>query len=320
MKRSSKRREAGIRMSPPQQTFVTSADESQFPASPPFAYPRAEPAARKLLSWPGTSREYISPAWSVALERNQLNSFREIWEVESQWFEPVNKRRGGWSGASRIEITAPDGSRRGLFLKRQERHFCRTLKNPLQRTPTYLREYNNLKLCRRLGIPTPKIVYFGLGPERAKAQAILITEELYGYRSIKEWLADPASEQGNLRMRRRIMRDLGRLTRKLHSHQLQHHALKPNNIFVKIDRRSGEPSLCLLDLEMMRWHPRPAYRDLLTLYRKTANVSNGDRMAFFLAYLGLDKLNVAGARLWRKLAARYLRKAKRALPSVPARR
>ncbi len=299
-------------MSAPQQTLVTSADEPQFAAAQPFVYAREESAAdRPSAARSGASREFVDPAWSTALERNQLSSFRQIWELKACWFEPVNQRRGGWSGASRIEITGPDGRRRGLFLKRQERHFCRTPNNPFQRTPTYLREFNNLQRCERLGIPTPRIVYFGLGPERSKSQAILITEELAGYRSIKEWLADSAQGKGDLRNRRRILRELGGLVRKLHHHRLQHHALKPNNIFVRIDPASGDPSLCLLDLEMMRWHPRPAYRDLLTLYRKTANVSNRDRMSFFLAYLGIETLDASGARLWRKLAGRYLRKSQR---------
>ena len=100
----------------------------------------------------------------------------------------------------------------------------------------------------------------------------------------------------------------GALVRRLHDLHLQHHALKPDNIFLRMAEPGTEPELCLLDLEMMRWHPWPSLRDLVTLAHKSAAWSDRDRMRFFLSYLGEARLTPAAKRLWRRLERRYARK------------
>jgi hypothetical protein len=171
--------------------------------------------------------------WSPVLRSNGMGRFDEIWQLDTDWLEPINQRRGGWSGVSRIRIIDAGGAARGLFIKRQ-------------------------------------------------------------------------SDSPSLALRRTVA--AGVLVRRLHDLHLQHHALKPDNFFLRIPGPGAEPELCFLDLEMMRWHPWPALRDLVTLAHKSAGWSTGDRMRFFLSYRGEARLTPPGKRLWRRLARRHEQK------------
>lgn len=254
-------------------------------------------------------REYLSEKWRDIVELNRIREFSGFWNAAGGWVEPVNKRRGGWSGVSRIELRLPDGGRRGVFIKRQQGHYCRLPGNPMVRVPTSLREYLNLRRCRALGIPTPELIYFGYGGKGTNGRSILATAELENYRPLSDWNREWAGlpgRQGFL-LRRRVLKALGRLIRRLHDCRLQHHALKTSNIFLRIDA-DGSFDLRLLDLEMMRWHPWPAQRDLLTLHRKAIGWSAADRLAFLLAYCGENRVGPSTRKLWLQLARRDRRK------------
>ncbi len=82
-------------------------------------------------------KEFVGSGWKKILELNELESFDSIWELDAAWFEEPNKRRGGWSGVSRISLKTEEGGSVGVFLKRQENHNTKTLAKPVNGEPTF---------------------------------------------------------------------------------------------------------------------------------------------------------------------------------------
>ena len=106
-----------------------------------------ERAANRL--WPGRHRlrryrDDVSPGWAEVLRHNQLDTFEAIWNLKAPWYEPLNVRRGGWSGVSRINCKLPGGDEVGVFIKRQSNHRTR---HPLLPEATIAREWRCLKRC-----------------------------------------------------------------------------------------------------------------------------------------------------------------------------
>src|SRR4030095_5741238 len=104
--------------------------------------------------------EFLADDWRTIFEHNALRRFDDFWHREIAWLEKPNFRRGGWSGVGRWELTAPDGRRVAVFVKRQENHITRTLRHPVRGMATLRREFENLLLFRRCGVPTPALLFF----------------------------------------------------------------------------------------------------------------------------------------------------------------
>lgn len=78
-----------------------------------------------------TSREQLAAS--------DLASFAAPGSLDTNWHEAPNERRGGWSGVGRHLLR--NGS--GVFIKRQDKHLCRTRRHPLRGIPTFYREYHS---------------------------------------------------------------------------------------------------------------------------------------------------------------------------------
>lgn len=254
--------------------------------------------------------DYLDTTWQAALQRNGLDGFDKIWECEAQWFEEPNRRRNGWSGVSRCELAWSDGEKHACFLKRQENHNTFSWRHPLRGVPTFAREFRHIRRYRACGVPTLQPVYFATRSLEGNSRAILITEELTGFVALDAWLA---SAHPSIRQRRACIRSVADLLRAMHRHGIQHNSFFPKHVFV---RASGEDNIesRVIDLEKSRWRPwwvTCALRDLDTLNRHSAGWSRTDRLRFLMSYLRMERLNRFGKWLWRHLAARQAKKAKR---------
>lgn len=160
------------------------------------------------------------------------------WEAEGEWVEPPNERRNGWSGMVRV---MHDG--RMYYVKRQRNHLCRTLRHPFG-WPTTSREWHYLHRLRQLGIGTPVPVFHDARSTAQGTEAVLVTEELNGYRDLSQF-ATASSE-----MRRRIAVKLGAMLARLHGARLQHSSLYDKHVMIRED--DEDMHLALIDLEKMR--------------------------------------------------------------------
>jgi tRNA A-37 threonylcarbamoyl transferase component Bud32 len=247
--------------------------------------------------------EFVAPGWEKIFAHNGLNSFDDFWNVEADWFEPPNYRRGGWSGASRMVLADPGGGEQVIFLKRQENHTRKTWRNPLTGEPTFRGEARNLRFLNNHEIAAPQLVYYAEFHSAKGWQVVLATRELTGFMPLDE-LVDQWREQGWSRFheqRQRIIPEMAELIRRLHSHNLVHGALHAKHVFVNPEKARA----CLIDLEKMRrrlLRRQAMVRDLDTCNRRTFNVSRTDRLRFLLKYLQKDRFDSQARALWKELA------------------
>jgi len=249
-------------------------------------------------------KEYIGDRWESVLKSNKLDDFESLWELEAGWFEEPNKRRGGWSGVSRVSLKAENGGVVSVFLKRQENHNTKVWNRPLKGIPTFYKEFKNIQRFIDCGIPTVELVYFGYRYVKGNSQSILITKELEGFASLDAAIYS----RGGLLMQNRDRREemMGAIVdgmRKMHNYRFQHNCLYDKHIFVR--QVGGEWEVKFIDLEKLSrsfFQKSAVIRDLYTL---TRHVSGGwrlsDKLKFFKIYMQEEKLSPKSKSIWREI-------------------
>jgi len=248
-------------------------------------------------------QHYLADNWRLIFEHNGLRTFDDFWRREIEWFEEPNYRRGGWSGVGRHELKSPEGGTVAVFVKRQENHVTRTWRHPLRGMATLQREFDNLLGFQSNQLPAPAPLYFAVWQVDGNLRAVLITEELTGFRSLESWTEEWIRDGWPpVAARRRVIEAVAKVVRRMHAHRFQHNCLYAKHIFVK-PAASGEVEVCVIDLEKARrrWLRRLAvHRDLDTLHRHTPGWRRADRMRFLVAYLQVKSARMARP-LWRVL-------------------
>lgn len=253
------------------------------------------------------------PAFAALLESAGLNDFDACWRVQLATVEPGNEGRGGWSTVGRHTVSAPDGSRLGLYVKRQQDHVYRSWRHPWRGRPTGEREMRTLRRCRALGIPTAEPVLYAQRRLGRHLQGVLVTRELAGYRALDDLLGDWRRDGPSPRaLRLRLLQLLASQVRALHAARLEHNCLYPKHLMVRTAWLAGDMNdagaVALIDLEKCKrrwWRSTCTLRDLDTLNRRSVGWSRTDRRRFLGWYLGAGpRLSRRGRRLWRRLARR----------------
>ncbi len=236
--------------------------------------------------------QYISQPWQQLLKANQLDNFEAFWQLDAGWVEEPNFRRGGWSGVSKHTLNSHDGSHKIIYIKRQENHISRSLRNPIRGIPTVRREANNILNFNKQGIPTLSLVYYSERSLEGRRQAILATEELTDYLSLDEWLQQWQQTPLAIPLRNKVIEASANTIKQVHDAGFRHGCLYAKHLFLKvIDNK--DVSVKIIDLEKAKPRLRSRHRmirDLATMYKHTA-CSNTARMKFSLYYFGLKRMN-----------------------------
>ena len=255
-------------------------------------------------------REYHASDWEQLARNNGLDSFDAIWALDIGWFEEPNKRRGGWSGVSQAEIVLADGSRAGIFVKRQQNHITRTLAHPLAGVLTFRREFHNLNRLHACGVPTLDVLYFAERKVDGKRRSILITRALSGYQSLEDYLQSwQQTGWPDKSAWHQFIARLAGVARLMHRNRIQHNCFFPKHIFLKdID---ADPDIRLIDLEKAKHAfsvEQAMLRDLDTLNRRISGVTTTERLRFLLAYHGQQRVDSRVRKTWTKLVELMHRK------------
>ncbi|MEH6493796.1 lipopolysaccharide kinase InaA family protein [Halopseudomonas sp.] len=217
----------------------------------------------KALSWPQDG----------ALAKAAPSAFERWWNMQGEWVEERNQRRGGESGVQLLPAQQP--GKPPLYSKRQIGHVFRSLRHPLG-LPTVVREEQALIACEALGVRVPKRVFCEARQEAGQWQALLITEELSGFVSLDNWYAEHA-QQLSASARRAVLHRLALVLRRLHRGRRQHGSLYSKHIYISVD--ATQPAVALLDLEKSRrrlFRHKAMQHDLAQLCRRRGAMPETD--------------------------------------------
>ena len=238
--------------------------------------------------------DFVAAADRAVLESQGLASFEALWALQLEAVDEPNTERGGWSSVYRLELGGA-----AFYLKRQSNHLTRSLLHPWGE-PTFAREFRNIQVYRRLGIPALQAAFFAERRVPGERRAILLTRALDGWRDLEYWLqgwsVTPAAT------RQAILRACGELARQLHGAGQMHGCFYPKHIFLKADGAGFVAQL--IDLEKTRpllFGRRDRIKDLEPLLRRASIWSEADVRELLLAYLGATG-DLEG--WWQQLGAR----------------
>ena len=224
------------------------------------------------MSQPYLEDYFPESTWQSLFKQNNLGQFEALWTLESEWFEPPNYRRNGWSGVIKYPLTDNHGNTIWVFIKRQENHNYKTLRHPFSGVPTFRREFINIQRLNQHNIPTLTTLYYGERQINGKSQSILVTLSLEGYESFESFFAN--DQPVDDRLTQKIMQLAGQHTRRLHDAHFRHGSLYPKHFFVKAEGDTVD--VRFIDLEKLKWFPF-AYlvrmNDLSRIIRRRAPIS-----------------------------------------------
>ncbi|MFN7097656.1 MAG: lipopolysaccharide kinase InaA family protein [Gammaproteobacteria bacterium] len=252
-------------------------------------------------------KDFINPEWLSILKANNLDTFEKIWLLDADWFEPPNKRRGGWSGVSRLELQNPAGGQVVIFLKRQENHVYKPLRNFIKGAPTFRREMKNINRFIKHQLPIPDPVFYAERTVNKRSRAILITASIApDYRSLEEWMQEwqwegyPPRNEYNA-----IIKKVAETISKMHKHYLKHGALVAKHVFLNYVP-GQEPSVRFIDLEKTRyWYlPNNSFEQDLKAFAKSFNslITRIDMSRFYKHYMGVARLSANNIKLMRRVS------------------
>lgn len=211
------------------------------------------------------------------------DDFGQFWQLQGDWVEAPNVRRGGESGVQRVR--AEDGGL--LYVKRQIGHVYRSWLHPFGR-PTVLRERDALEGLRRLGVRVPEIIYCGAErDERQQWRALLVTANLEGFEEIDHWYAGGGRERYGEALHERLLQAIGETLARMHRGRWQHSCLYSKHVFVKVTGQGdqAQPQVALLDLEKGRRRLTArgaALHDMKQLRRHSSfSVADWDKLIYF---------------------------------------
>jgi len=256
---------------------------------------------------------YISEKWRDILVFNQLDTHEKIWELEAEWFEEPNHRRGGWSGVSRIELNLPQGGKVGVFLKRQENHVSKSWRHPVRGFSTFVREYEHIKAFQENSIPSLDLVFFEEWKDDGDLRAIIMTEELADYIPLSSDEYQPGGIFVSTKTQRvNFFKRLASLMQVMHDNGYQHNCFYLKHVFAR-PLQDGDVELRVIDLEKVKKplvKRRATFRDLYTLSRHSDRWGIKDKIRFYRQYHEEEKLSKKSKKLWFEIADKIARKSK----------
>lgn len=221
----------------------------------------------------------VAAPYRKLLDEAGLKSFEDVWRLDWDWVEAPNRRRGGWSGATRLQLKGHESL--SLFVKRQENYCYRSLAHPLRGRPTFYREWRNIERLRAAQIPTLEPVCYAERRWSGRYQAALLTVALDEHQELDQLFADRVEEG----LRERVLCKVGKLVRRLHDARFQHNCLGGNHLMIRPDPAGID--LRLLDLEKLKTVRRElpaAARDLARFIRHTPSLQPTDHLRVLAAY------------------------------------
>lgn len=241
--------------------------------------------------------DFLAAEDRALLERNGLATFDALWAKQLDAVDEPNTSGDGWSSVYRLELEG-----QGYYLKRQSNYLTRTLHHPLGE-PSFSREFRNISLYQKLGIPALHAVFYGEKKVEGERRAILMTRALDGWTDLDTLLTEWSQLSATERLA--ILQACGELARTLHKAGQVHGCFYPKHIFLK--PRGGAYLAQLIDLEKTRksiFGRRDRVKDLEPLLRRAPVWNEAEIREMLSAYVQAPGDSGLVDAWWQRLAKR----------------
>lgn len=244
---------------------------------------------------------FIASNEQALLERHGLADFEALWALDLDAVDEPNTGRGGWSSVYRLELEG-----QGFYLKRQANYLTYTLHRPFGE-PSFSREFRNISLYQKLGIPALHAVFYGEKKVDGERRAILMTRALDGWTDLDTLLTQWDETAATQRLA--ILQACGQLARTLHKAGQVHGCFYPKHIFLKA--KGGGYLAQLIDLEKTRksiFGRRDRVKDIEPLLRRAPMWNEAEIRELLAAYVQAPGDSGLVDAWWQRLAKRGSRK------------
>jgi len=255
---------------------------------------------------------FLAAEWQSILKFNGLDDFDALWGLDIEQVDKPNQGHGGWSTVSKLVLRHPDGKKSIAYLKRQENYKFRSLVFPLVKVASFDREMRRFLQLRKKGIPLSNPIYYEKRRVGRDTRAILLIENLDGYRDLNQCLRDFKVEGCSFKKKKRLIEATATVIRCLHKTGYQHGMLFGKHIFVKGNSDFSTIDVRLIDLEFVRWHPNRIMKDLTRLYKRIHRAAPytpaHDYIRFLKVYMQEEQMTRKTRKISRKIQNRLKKK------------
>jgi hypothetical protein len=236
---------------------------------------------------------WVSPKLQPTLEEAGLLNIEEVSQREFDWFEAPNRRRGGWSGVSRIVLNpeAPESEQKAVFLKIQQNHFYIAPNTCFLKRLTFEREFAAMQAIHPHCEAIPEVVLFAKWEVNGDQGCVLITESLDDWHPLDRWLLGkhdaPAPDTDTLH---RVLEAIATTAREINEAGWIHMCFSAKHLFAQ-EQADGSFKTKVVDLEKTRKRiglGRRTVKDCSHFMRHTPHLSEDDKTHFLKAYFQTD--------------------------------
>jgi len=251
-------------------------------------------------------QQWIAPEWEDALKQADLLDIESVSKREFDWFEAPNRRRGGWSGVTRLVLNpeaAPE-DQQAVFLKIQQNHFYRAPNTFFTKQLTFEREFEVLQQLDSVTDSIPELVLFAKWRSGSDVGAILVTKALDGWYPLPDWIhgkkgLTPPDEVTF----QRALEAIAKGAREIHQAGWVHLCFSAKHLFIR-PKDDGSFESCVIDMEKCRKHLSAAHRtrkDCAHFMRHTPGLTEAHKLNFTKAYFQTDTFSANQKRIIHKM-------------------
>ena len=253
------------------------------------------------------TQQWIAPQWEDALKKADLLNIEALTTREFDWFEEPNRRRGGWSGVTRIVLNpeAAPQDQRAVFLKIQQNHFYRAPSTCFLKRLSFAREFDALQALSPQIQCMPNLLLFAKWKHNGNQGSLIVTEALEGFEPFDQWLKKQKalvdSDQSDSILK--ALQSIADATRELHHAGWAHFGLYPKHAFIRKNRYGGYTTR-LIDLEKARrplLSSQSKIEDVSRFLRHSKQLNDQQKVDYLRAYFQTDTFSDAQKRMIHKM-------------------
>jgi hypothetical protein len=240
--------------------------------------------------------KWTNPKVESSLEAAGLLDIESVIKREFDWFEAPNRRRGGWSGVTKIVLNpdAKQSEQIAVFLKIQQNHFYIAPNTCFLKRLTFEREFAAMQALRPHSDAIPQVVMFAKWQENGNRGSILVTKALDEWIPLRPWLLGeldlPLPDKETLH---RVLEAIAQTAKEINQVGWIHMCFSAKHLFVK-EQLDGIFAVRVVDLEKTRkriGQGRRTLKDCSHFLRHTPNLNDSDKTHFLKAYFKTDSFN-----------------------------